>query len=342
MMPVLASFVASVLLLPVVIRYALAHQLYDMPDQRKLHTIPVPRLGGVGVMASMLLVAAATLLMSGFASEWTLWVVLPLIWLTGVTDDLRGLSVKVRFVIQIGAAIAVVASGVDLTYLLPGVAIPAALSQVLAVVLIVGVTNAFNLIDGINGLAGGLGMMSTLALGLVLWQQGHHTLALMNLALAGALLGFLRYNFPKASTFMGDGGSLPLGFMVAVSALTVMQDATTPDSHGGWYIGVAALLLPAADTIRVMGQRLLKGKGPFSPDKTHIHHLLLAAGIPAVWVTLTLLLLHAVALVLTATLPGIVPPAVLILLMVLLLVVAPVAIATLRPVLQNTSSANQK
>lgn len=152
-----------------------------------------------------------------------------------------------------------------------------------SVLLIVGLTNAFNLIDGIDGLAGGLAFINSLVLGFVLLLQSNVMYSILAFTFAGALLGFLIFNFNSAKIFMGDTGSLIVGFLMAVLGIVVMKGGAF---SGGLHLNsgsltiivVGILLLPVYDTLRVFTERILKKNSPFKPDKTHVHHLLIETG----------------------------------------------------------------
>jgi UDP-N-acetylmuramyl pentapeptide phosphotransferase/UDP-N-acetylglucosamine-1-phosphate transferase len=202
------------------------------------------------------------------------------LFILGILDDLHNISARNKFVIQLATASLIAFSGMRITHLngLFGIdALPAVFQYLITVLAIAGVTNAFNLIDGIDGLAGGLGFMSLLMLGLFLALGGDNTTAIIAFALAGGLLGFLYYNFNPARIFMGDTGSLLLGFVVSVLCIRLMQlnighpNALLPHVP---VFTLGIVLIPVFDTMRVFGLRMRKGKSPFSPDKTHIHHLL--------------------------------------------------------------------
>jgi len=136
---------------------------------------------------------------------------------------------------------------------------------------VVGVTNAINLIDGLNGLAGGLSLIAFLFIGIAAYLSGNHVLAMMSIAFVGALGGFLKYNFPKAKIFMGDSGSLFLGFSLAVFSIFLTQNENFRVDP---MFPVMILLIPIFDTLRVMFVRAFNMKNPFKADKAHLHHLL--------------------------------------------------------------------
>jgi UDP-N-acetylmuramyl pentapeptide phosphotransferase/UDP-N-acetylglucosamine-1-phosphate transferase len=164
----------------------------------------------------------------------------------------------------------------------------------------VGITNAFNLIDGIDGLAGGLGFMSLITVGIFLIISGDTVTALSAFALAGGMLGFLYFNFNPARIFMGDTGSLVLGFVISVLCIRLLQVNVLMSNpvvpHASVFI-LAIVLIPVADTIRVFAMRIWKGKSPFEADKTHIHHLLTNAGFSHAFATRAICSVHAFILI---------------------------------------------
>jgi UDP-N-acetylmuramyl pentapeptide phosphotransferase/UDP-N-acetylglucosamine-1-phosphate transferase len=167
------------------------------------------------------------------------------------------------------------------------------------VLAIAGITNAFNLIDGVDGLAGGLGFMSLMLLGLFLTLSGDTAMGIIAFALGGGLLGFLYYNFNPARIFMGDTGSLVLGFVIAVLCVRIIQ--LNPD-NGSTFLPHAPVFafsivaVPVFDTIRVFAIRLWQGRSPFSPDKNHIHHLLTANGWSHQFTAKAICIVHAIIL----------------------------------------------
>jgi UDP-N-acetylmuramyl pentapeptide phosphotransferase/UDP-N-acetylglucosamine-1-phosphate transferase len=154
------------------------------------------------------------------------------------------------------------------------------MQYVFTIIAIAGVTNAFNLIDGIDGLAGGLSLISLVSAGALLSISGDHFFALLAFAMAGGVAGFLFFNYYPAKIFMGDTGSLVIGFMLAVLSIRIMQVYTIPvgEINNIPVIALSLVLIPVFDTLRVFLFRILRGKSAFSPDKTHIHHLLTNAG----------------------------------------------------------------
>jgi UDP-N-acetylmuramyl pentapeptide phosphotransferase/UDP-N-acetylglucosamine-1-phosphate transferase len=195
-------------------------------------------------------------------------------------DDMNDLRARNKLAIQLALATLIAFSGVRINNLngILGVhELPVTAQYTLTILIIAGITNAYNLIDGIDGLAGGLGFMSLIIIGLFLTLSGDANIALIAFALAGGLLGFLYYNFNPARIFMGDTGSLVLGFVIAVLTVRLIQFNTTGSfkliQHAPVF-GLSLVMIPVFDTLRVFATRIWRGRSPFDPDKTHIHHLL--------------------------------------------------------------------
>jgi UDP-N-acetylmuramyl pentapeptide phosphotransferase/UDP-N-acetylglucosamine-1-phosphate transferase len=195
-------------------------------------------------------------------------------------DDLWDISANYKFAIQLGVALLICFSGIRITSFngLFGIyGLPVLAQYTFTIIAIAGITNSINLIDGIDGLAGGIGFMSLIILGLFLTLSQDSTSALIAFALAGSLLGFLYYNFNPARIFMGDTGSLVLGFVVAVLCIRLIGlnvGQLHPLLPHAPVFCLSIVMIPFFDTLRVFALRIWKGKSPFDPDKTHIHHLL--------------------------------------------------------------------
>lgn len=283
-----ASF-ASLLFTPLIVRAAIAYGLYDVPvDGRRVHKHPIPRLGGVAVFAALAvgLLAAALLRVVGVEfpdphRDFVFGILFGggILFAGGLIDDLRTLRPSAKLAIQCVAAAVVYAYGFRIEVLSLGPATELSLgifSLPLTLVWIVGVTNAFNLIDGLDGLATGIALVAlgtTLAVALAL---GNLEVALVCAVLLGALLGFLPYNFSPARIFLGDSGSLFIGFMLAVlSVHGSMKSATAVLA----LVPLSALALPLLDTSLAILRRWLRGVPLAGADARHIHHRLLAMGL---------------------------------------------------------------
>jgi UDP-GlcNAc:undecaprenyl-phosphate GlcNAc-1-phosphate transferase len=281
----LSSFLLAFLLTPLCRNLFRRWGLVDRPDgQRKLHTHPIPRAGGVPIMTAYL-GAFALLLVSPLAAGVIVKGALPFAWRilsagalvfgVGLLDDLRGLKPWQKFAGQVIAGCLAFWAGVDITHL-GRLAVPAWLSLPLTVVWLVGCSNAFNLIDGVDGLAAGAGFFATVTILLGGLLHGNVPLAMATVPLAGALLGFLRYNFNPASIFLGDSGSLTVGFLLGCYGVMWSQKSTTVL---GMTAPLMALAVPLVDTGVSIARRFLRRQPVFVGDTGHIHHRLLARGL---------------------------------------------------------------
>lgn len=277
------AFVVAMMFMPLLMKLIKHYHLYDVPDIRKEHREPVPTMGGVAVGIGM---AVACLLWFTFSRNMftiSFFFSMVILFGLGIMDDLHNLAARNKLVIQLAVASLIAFSGVRITHFngLFGIdELPISAQYTITIIAITGVTNAFNLIDGIDGLAGGLGFMSLLMLGLFLTISKDVNTAIVAFALAGGLLGFLYYNFNPARIFMGDTGSLVLGFVIGVLCVKLMQVNAAPGSllpHAPIF-ALGIVLIPVFDTLRVFSLRIWGGKSPFTPDRTHIHHLLTANG----------------------------------------------------------------
>jgi UDP-N-acetylmuramyl pentapeptide phosphotransferase/UDP-N-acetylglucosamine-1-phosphate transferase len=222
----------------------------------------------------------------------------------GVMDDLKDLAARYKLVVEAGLATLLALSGIRITNFggLFGVnELHISAQYIITVITIVGITNAFNLIDGIDGLAGGLGFMSLITLAIFLTISKDLNNAIIAFALAGALLGFLYFNFNPARIFMGDTGSLVLGFIIAVLCVQLMKINTvhpSPVVPNIYVFTLGIVMIPVFDTLRVFGIRIWKGQSPFSADKTHIHHLVTNKGFTHGFAARTICIFHAFILIL--------------------------------------------
>jgi len=280
------AFLAALLLTPWVRDFGLRHGLVDTPDSaRKIHHRPVPRLGGLAVVAAYSL-ALAFILVAPYrnlqidiphAVRGALALMPPaiVIFLTGLLDDLVGLKPWQKLLAEMGAAVWVYYNGVRVV-VFRGTEIELWLSLPLTVLWIVGCTNALNLIDGMDGLASGVGFFASATTLVAALTHQHVELALVTAPLVGALLGFLRYNFNPASIFLGDCGSLTIGFLLGCyGALWSHKSAAIL----GLTAPLMALAIPLLDVALSILRRFLRGRPVFSPDRGHIHHRLIDHGL---------------------------------------------------------------
>lgn len=254
----------------------------DIPNARKVHDRPVPKTGGIAMALGSLL---PLLLLAG-GSRFTSAVLVgaAIIVFGGMLDDLRDLSWKTKFGGQAIAALVVILwGGVRIDFLgelLPeGVFLPPALSMPLTLLIVVGVTNAINLSDGLDGLAGGTSLIIFICICYLAFSVSEHLnsrfIALLSMAMIGAIFGFLRYNTFPAKVFMGDTGSQLLGFLAVTLTLELTQGTDTPISP---LVPLLLLGFPVLDTLTVMAARIARGRSPFVADKNHFHHKLMRLG----------------------------------------------------------------
>lgn len=309
----LLSFLLASVVIPRIIFISYKKRLFDVPDTRKVHKTPVPRLGGLAflpvILISLCVITGIRYYMDDRVSS--LWASdlfmqylfliagMTLLYLIGVADDLVGVGYRYKFVVQILAASFLPLSGLwinDLGGLLGLHAIPAYIGMPLTVFLVVYITNAINLIDGIDGLASGLTCIALGLLIIVCALVNQWTHALLASATLGVVIIFYYYNVFSASgrkLFMGDAGSLTLGYILSFLILHfwTKQEYWDPFKLNLNMVTISTLLIPLLDVIRVFYARIREGRNPFLPDKNHIHHKLLRTGMRVRMVMITLLLL---------------------------------------------------
>jgi UDP-GlcNAc:undecaprenyl-phosphate GlcNAc-1-phosphate transferase len=289
----LGTFVLALLSAFVLTRYvrdfATAHGWVAVPTQeRHLHSVPLPRLGGVAIFLSFSCCMGLAALWawhsphfhSVFSVKTLLTILAPaaLIFLLGVYDDIRGVGPYFKFSIQGVAATMLFLGGlkiVNIPVVFGDIKLPWFVGWALTVVWVLAITNAFNLIDGLDGLAAGSALFSTLVAFVVALLYGQSLVTVMTIALAGAILGFLRFNFNPATIFLGDSGSLFIGFLLSALALAGAQKAPTIVAVA---IPVVSFGLPILETALSILRRLISGRPIFTADAEHIHHKLLQHG----------------------------------------------------------------
>ena len=283
------GFVSSLVLTPVVSRLATRRGWLDRPDgRRKLHAAPVPRIGGLSVYASFALGFGVLVLVvpqafsDGFGVNnryLHLLIACGAVALIGLVDDIVGVSPWAKVLVQFLAAIYLYYYGFQiraLTNPFGDVILLGYFALPLTVLWFVGMSNAFNLIDGLDGLAAGVAFFATISLFAAAAFNGHWAIAFMAAALGGALLGFLRYNFNPASVFLGDCGSLFVGFALAAFAITGSMKTSAAIAVAA---PLLALSLPIFDVMVSLLRRLIRGTGLFAADRDHVHHRLLRLGL---------------------------------------------------------------
>ncbi len=286
-----AAFILALAFTPLMRRLALRFGILDHPDQRKNHGQAMPLLGGAAVYLAFWLIAGAVIFYwQGSERFWGLFLGSSLILALGLIDDIRGLSYRIKLAGQFAAALILLAFNIKIefiTFPFQDMVFLGIFVVPLTLIWVVGVTNAVNLIDGVDGLATGVSAIAAIVMFAYTWGD-FPLLSLLCLILAGAALGFLPLNFPPARIFLGDTGSLFLGFMLAGFSI---MGATKQIALTALIIPILILGLPITDTFYVIWRRLKSGRSIFQADRGHIHHKLLGLGLTPRQTTIVLYLI---------------------------------------------------
>lgn len=294
------SFMITFFAIPVIMKIAEQKKLYDLPDSRKLHTKPIASLGGIGIFGGFFL-AALLSFPAGLLSEFQyVFASAIIIFFLGIKDDIIVLTAYKKFLGQVLAASILVHLGdirIASMHGLFGIyELPEVFSLLFSYITIIVIVNAFNLIDGVDGLAATLGLLALSIFGIYFFSVDLLAYSLLSFSMAGSLAAFLFFNFNPAKIFMGDSGSLLIGMVNAVLAIKFISVADSAaialPIESAVAVGFSILMVPLADTLRVFSIRIINGRSPFSPDRNHIHHLLLDRGLSHKYVTLCCLLLN--------------------------------------------------
>lgn len=282
----LLSFLLTVLIIPLLKKWAIKIQLVDHPNYRKVHQNPVPLVGGIAVFcASLIMLLLALTQNVVFTPYTTLFATSFFLLIIGIIDDKIEVSAKYKLVLQLLLALILCLDGTRITslYGLFGIYTLNSWTQYLiTMVVIAGVVNAFNLMDGIDGLVGslnlvGFGMFFIISLYLTAYE-----LSLIAIIFLGTTLGFLRHNLSRSKIFMGDAGSLALGFLLVTLGIHTLQVEAYHQKIAPVYLFLLLFTffaIPVFDSLRVYMGRIKKGNSPFKADKSHLHHLLLGSGL---------------------------------------------------------------
>lgn len=293
----LMAFIITYLSVPSIIQLAKLKKLYDEPNHRKEHITRIPTLGGLALFVGFFfsfIFWSSDYRMAGFNSILASLVIL---FVVGIKDDLYPMPARKKLLAQILAALIVVIQGdlriTNLYGLLSIHDLPYWVTVVITTVAILAIMNGFNLIDGINGLAAGISVIVLATYGYWFYRMGDVVFLILCLTLIGALLAFLRYNFFNASIFMGDSGSLVIGYLISIITIRFIQESRIHEPNIFFSIAAAVyafnlLIIPLFDTMRVFAVRLLKGRSPFTADRNHIHHTLIDIGLTHKQAALTL------------------------------------------------------
>ena len=310
----ITAFAVTYMAIPSIIHIAIQKKLVDIPDERRSHSVPTPALGGIAIFVGILF---SIILWTPFADFGDLQYILCafiILFVLGVKDDIVSISPMKKLLGELAAAaIIVFKSNVKLTslYGIFGVQdIPEWFAIVLSIFTIIVIINAFNLIDGINGLSGSIGILFSCTLGTWFFLTHNTVLAILAFSTTGATVAFLKYNVTPAKIFMGDTGALLLGLIASIFAIKFIElHKTLGDSPYAFKsapaIMISIMILPLFDTLRVFTMRVMKGKSPFYPDRTHIHHLLIDAGLTHMKATGVLVLTNICFMIMAVSLQNI-------------------------------------
>jgi UDP-GlcNAc:undecaprenyl-phosphate GlcNAc-1-phosphate transferase len=288
----LISTIITILLMPIFINLAYKANIMDVPDDRKVHSIPTPRIGGIAMVLGAFIPILLWAPMGQFVKS--MLIGSGIIVFFGLVDDTRKIGFKIKFFTQTVAALIVIQYGglkidslgvfAGAEYLLPGwISIP------LTLVVIVGVTNALNLSDGLDGLAGGISLISFLCIGYLAYLHEFQACEILSVAMIGAIFGLLRYNTHPAVVFMGDSGSQLLGFFVITTSLAITQ----ADKQLSPVLPLFLVGMPIIDTLWAIFRRVKLKVSPFAADKNHFHHKLMRLGLFHSESVMSIYLLHA-------------------------------------------------
>lgn len=322
----LSALLAVIFVHPGIVRFAINRRIVDNPDARKLQRNPVPVMGGVAVFVGLVVGLCAlefyNVVAPGFVSmteggapivPLDVVPLLPLLMgmsimlVVGVTDDVSGLSPRVRFAIEIAVALMLMLWSDKLLNDFQGLwhieVLPTWFAVPLTIVAIVGIINAINLVDGVDGLSSGFCIMASLAFAVLFSYSGNILMLLLCALTIGSLLPFFFHNVfgQKSKMFIGDGGSLMMGAAMSAYVVMVAVDGGDGEMFVDKGFGVVAFTLavmcvPVFDALRVMVMRIVRGISPFSPDKTHLHHLFIELGFSHFGTTLSELLLNTLVI----------------------------------------------
>ena len=285
---IISSFIITYLTIPQIVHVTREKKIFDEPNPRKVNKEVIPTLGGIGIFLGFTISSMLMLQKQVLPEIRYIYAAVVIMFFLGLKDDMISVSAIKKLVTQMGVALILVTLGnfrINLLHELTGTfELPSWISSLASVLIFLFLINAFNLIDGIDGLASGLALTITSFLGIWFFMSGHLNFAILCCSFCGSLVAFLRFNLwgGKNKIFMGDTGSLIIGVFISaivIKFINFNQTATGPLHFGQASLTALALLIvPVTDTLRVFIIRLYHGQSPFKPDMNHIHHLLLKSG----------------------------------------------------------------
>ena len=297
--PALVALACTSWIYPYILKVAKAKNIVDNPDNRKLQRVPIPVLGGLTVAFGILSGLMVLNLLGGFHDMFSVFASVVIILIIGMMDDMISLSPKVKLVAQVILVLYMILSTGNQICDLHGFwgfsGIPHYISILLTVFACVGIINAINLIDGVDGYSSGYTIVSSLLFGWMFYELGNIQMVALAVIVAVSLIPFFLHNvFGKHSKmFIGDAGTLSLGIIFSTFVITILSprpgEVDLSVNLGLVPFALAVLCVPVFDTLRVMSVRILRGKSPMSPDKTHLHHLFIELGYSHIGTTMSIL-----------------------------------------------------
>ena len=280
----LTSFIITYVAVPKIIFFADKFRLTDVPGERSSHKRSVPIFGGIAIFSGIIF---SLLFWGKLDSIQFILVSLVIVFFVGVIDDLHGLSPFKKIIGQVIAILILIYLGKIQINSMHGVLgvyeLPDIIATLFTVFVVIVITNGFNLIDGVDGLASGVGVIASLAFGVMAYLMNQTDMAIIAFSLLGALLAFLKYNFHPARLFMGDTGSLLVGMTLSVLAINLIHSGVVTETihfpNKGPLMAIVFLAIPLFDSLRVFVVRIIDGKNPLNASREHIHHALLDLGL---------------------------------------------------------------
>ena len=279
----LTSLIITYVLIPKIIFFSDKFRLTDVPGERSSHKRSVPIFGGIAIFSGIIF---SLLFWEKLDSIQFILVSLVIVFFVGVIDDLLGLSPYKKIIGQVIAILILIYLGKIQINSMHGVLgvyeLPDIIATLFTVFVVIVITNGFNLIDGVDGLASGIGVIASLGFGVMAYLMNQTDMAIIAFSLLGALLAFLKYNFHPARLFMGDTGSLLVGMTLSVLAINLIHSGVVTETihfpNKGPLIAIIFLAIPLFDSLRVFVVRIIYGKNPLYAGREHIHHALLDLG----------------------------------------------------------------
>ncbi len=305
LIPALLAFLGTLWVHPKILKIAIMKNLVDNPDARKLQRNPIPVMGGMAVFFGILIGLCGSQTMFNHSDVFLLISAMLVMLYTGTIDDILDLTPTTRFVIEILIVtwlMYVNSASISSFWGLWGIGIiPEWISWPLTIFAAVGIINAINLIDGVNGLSSGFCFMASVLFAIVFYTTGNTVMTILAVSAAGAIVPFFLHNVFGKSTrmFIGDGGTLVIGTMMSIFVIDILHPdskcATLSNEGMGLIpLTLAILSVPVFDTLRVMSARMVRGTSPFHPDRTHLHHIFIELGFSHVGTTISILTLNTI------------------------------------------------